>query len=336
MKKSARIISPGRIDIYKETEDYLKTPPAGWVTIQVKASGVCGTDVHIYKGEYIGSYPIVPGHEFSGVVTAVGAGVSTLSIGDHVAVEPNISCGNCPPCRENRQHFCRNWQAVGVTLSGGMATHVTAPCETVFPIGKLTFEEGAFMEPLSCVLHGVERLNPSLGDRILLAGAGPIGLLLLRVLKQAGAVSVHVLEKRESRRIFARQSGSENVFTDFSALPEEPYDAVVDATGVPAVMEQLIHFVRPAGKVLLFGVSPKDASMTIKPFDLFSKELTILSSFTSLRNSRQALMLMQSGSIPVSDLVSHRFALEDFSGAMEMGAGNEDGVMKIMVVPDDK
>jgi threonine dehydrogenase-like Zn-dependent dehydrogenase len=95
-------------------------PDSGEALIQVMASGICGTDLHIYHGEYLGDYPVIPGHEFSGVVTAIGSQVERFKIGDRVAVEPNIACDNCEHCLNNRQNFCLNWQAVGVTLPGGM------------------------------------------------------------------------------------------------------------------------------------------------------------------------------------------------------------------------
>ncbi|MFA7128521.1 MAG: alcohol dehydrogenase catalytic domain-containing protein, partial [Sphaerochaeta sp.] len=126
------------------------------VLIKVMSSGICGTDVHIFHGEYLGSYPIVPGHEFSGIVEKVGKQVKRIKVGDHVAVEPNIACDNCDNCLENRQNFCVNWQGVGVSKPGGMAEYVKAPEKAVFSIGDLSFDEGAFCEPLSCVLHGVE------------------------------------------------------------------------------------------------------------------------------------------------------------------------------------
>jgi len=97
----------------------MMNPPQGWITIRVSASGICGTDLHIFLGEYLGDYPIIPGHEFSGDVVAIGDKVDKFQIGDRVAIEPNLSCGICDACLHNRQHFCENWQAIGVTMPGG-------------------------------------------------------------------------------------------------------------------------------------------------------------------------------------------------------------------------
>jgi D-arabinitol dehydrogenase (NADP+) len=131
-------------------EREIPEPGPGEVLIQVMASGICGTDIHIFNGEYLGAYPVIPGHEFSGVVVFTGAMITRFKVGDRVAVEPNIACDNCIHCLNNRQNFCLNWQAIGVTLPGGMAQYVTAPEKAVLSIGDLPFEQGAFMEPRAC------------------------------------------------------------------------------------------------------------------------------------------------------------------------------------------
>lgn len=303
------------------------------VVIQVHASGICGTDLHIYQGDYKGTYPIVPGHEFSGVVTEVGPEVRNFKVGDRVSVEPNLSCGVCYDCLSNRQHFCENTQAVGVTRSGGMANYVTAPEKGVFPIGDLSFEEAAFMEPLSCVLHGIERVNPVLADRVLLIGAGPIGLLLLQSFVSKGCTRIEVVDRDKSRLEMAKKMGASRVTDDLSSLPKEHYHIVCDATGVSFLMEECLNYVRPSGKVLWFGVPHTDAKVTLPPFRIFEKEITILSSYTSLRNSWQALELMQTGRINVKDLISHKLPLEEFERGLKIMETHSEPAMKILIMP---
>jgi len=190
--KALRIERPNRATL---VELPIPQPGENEVQIKVMASGVCGTDVHILRGEYLGDYPVIPGHEFSGVVERVGERVTRFQVGNRVAVEPNIACDNCYNCLHNRQNFCLNWQAIGVTRPGGMAQYVVAPEKSVFAIGDLPFEHGAFMEPLSCVLHGIERARIRLADRVAILGAGPIGILLLQATQLQGAVQVTVVEK---------------------------------------------------------------------------------------------------------------------------------------------
>jgi len=333
MMRACQIVEPGIIrELLLDMQNMLN-PPQGWITIRVNASGICGTDLHIFLGEYLGDYPIIPGHEFSGDVVAIGDEVDKFQIGDRVAIEPNLSCGICDACLHNRQHFCEDWQAIGVTMSGGMATHVIVPQQAAFTIGDLSFEEAAFMEPLSCVIHGVGLIGSALGTRTLLVGAGPIGMLLLRTLKNIGTVELDIVEKNKSRRNFAAAERTGQVFSDFSQVKKENYDIVVDATGVISVLEQCISYARPAGKILFFGVPPKGKVMTIEPFRLYNKELTIMSSYTSLRNSKQAIDLISIGRIVVKDLISHRLPLNELEGGLRLVLDGKEPSMKVMILP---
>ncbi len=305
------------------------------VLIEVKASGICGTDIHIFRGEYLGSYPVIPGHEFSGVVKAVGAKVTRFTPGDHVAVEPNVACNNCPACLSNRQNFCANWNGVGVTLPGGMAQFSAVPEKAVFGIGGLPFTAGAFMEPLSCVLHGVQRTGFSLADRVLIVGAGPIGILLLKSILLEGASAITSIDRNEARLALARRSGAAATGSSFEAVAQaEPFDVVVDATGVPALMEKTLSFVREGGRVLLFGVPPSGSRISLDAFTIFRKGLTLLSSYTSVRNSIQAVRLLETGKIDVSSLVSHELPLSGLRHGIELIEAGREGVLKVLIRPD--
>lgn len=328
--KAARIIRPNEI---QTVEVEPQRPGPGEILIQVKASGICGTDIHIYRGEYLGSYPIIPGHEFSGVVLETGTGVTRFKAGDRVAVEPNIACNNCVNCLNNRQNFCLNWQAVGVSRSGGMAETVLAPENAVFAIGSLPFEEGAFVEPLSCVLHGVQRAAPELADRIAILGAGPIGCLLLQSVRLKGASEVTMVDKNSARLEAARELGADACLNSLDALKTDYYDLVIDATGAIAVMSRTLEFARYGGQVLLFGVPPNGQKLNVEAFPIFRKGLTLLSSFTSLRNSLQAVDLLSSGRIRVSGLISHRLPLAEFQHGIELIEGGLENVKKVMIFP---
>jgi len=309
-------------------------PAPDELRVRVMASGICGTDVHIFQGEYIGSYPIVPGHEFSGTVEKAGSSVTRFKVGDRVAVEPNLPCDNCVNCLNNRQNFCLNWQAVGVTRPGGMAQYVIVPEKAAFNIEDLPFEEAAFMEPLSCVLHGLERLDPAVASNITILGAGPIGLLLLQGLRLQGAARVVVVDKNPDRAALAKTLGADLSLTSPDELERDSFDAVVDATGVPEVMSRTLDFARPGGKVLLFGVPPSGQKMTVEAFPIFRKGLTVLSSFTSLRNSYQALNLLKSKQVSVQKLISHRLTLEELQRGIELIEKGREPVYKVMLLPN--
>jgi 2-desacetyl-2-hydroxyethyl bacteriochlorophyllide A dehydrogenase len=302
--------------------------------IQVMASGICGTDLHIYRGEYMGKYPVIPGHEFSGVVAAVGSGVTRFKVGDRVAVEPNIACDNCVNCLNNRQNFCLNWQAIGVTLPGGMEEYVIVPERTAFSIGSLPFEIGAFMEPLSCVVHGIERAHLGLADHVAIFGAGPIGDLMIQMARIQGAAQITVLEINPGRADLALQLGADHVVSSFDKLQADTYDIVIDATGAIPVMNRTIDYVRKGGTVLLFGVPPSGRNMKIEGFKIFQKGLTLLSSFTSVRNSFQAVDLLQSGQVRVDTLISHRLPLQEMPHALELIESRDPAVKKVIVQPN--
>jgi 2-desacetyl-2-hydroxyethyl bacteriochlorophyllide A dehydrogenase len=329
------ISEPGKVEIQEKPDP---EPSAGEVLVRVRACGICGTDVHIFKGEYLGEYPIIPGHEFAGTVEAVGEGVTAFRPGEHVAVEPNICCDKCRMCLINEENFCENWQAIGVTRPGAMADLVVAPEKNVFDIGPLNFKAGAFMEPLSCVLHGVEKLQVRSGDRTLIIGAGPIGCLLLQTMLARGAGETLVADLSDVRLQKAKELGaSEAVNTSKGWEPVEElgnggYDIVIEAAGVAKLTEKTVDLARPGGQILWFGVTPREAEAMIKPFEVFHKGLTVYSSYTSRRNSISALRMMQTGRILTDPLVSHRIEPAEFADAMEWFAQSRPDVMKVQVV----
>jgi 2-desacetyl-2-hydroxyethyl bacteriochlorophyllide A dehydrogenase len=329
--KSVVIERPNEISIVQR--DIPEAGP-GELLIQVMASGICGTDLHIYRGEYMGKYPVIPGHEFSGVVAAIGDGVTRFKVGDRVAVEPNIACDNCVNCLNNRQNFCLNWQAIGVTLPGGMEEYVVVPERAAFPIGDLPFEIGAFMEPLSCVVHGVERARIGLGDRVAIFGAGPIGDLMIQMARIQGAAQITVLEINPGRADLAGQLGADVVVNSFDELQADTYDIVIDATGAIPVMNRTIDYARKGGTVLLFGVPPSGKNLEVEGFKIFQKGLTVLSSFTSRRNSFQAVDLLQSGQVRVDSLISHRLSLNEMPKALELIENRDPAVKKVIVQPN--
>ncbi|MBT3275344.1 MAG: alcohol dehydrogenase catalytic domain-containing protein [Spirochaetales bacterium] len=328
--RAVKILEPGRIII---DEIDIPAPGPHDVVIKVLASGICGTDVHIYKGEYLGTYPVIPGHEGAGFVESVGAAVSGVKPGDSVAFEPNISCGSCVHCQNNRQNFCEEWFGIGVTRDGCMAEYVLSPDQNVFNTSGLGPKIACYMEPLSCVIHGIQKASIRMTDRVLLAGAGPIGLLLLQAAQTLGAGMIDVVERNPSRRRVAADLGADQTFESFDELEVDRYDVVIDATGAIPVLEKLIQFSRFGGTMLFFGVAPSGEMMKIEPFQIFKKGLTIVSSYTSLRKSLQAVELLRSGAIKVDTLTSHIVGLDDMERGIGLLETGSDGVMKVIIDP---
>ena len=174
------------------------------VLIQVKACGVCGTDVHIYEGDK-GAAEVTPptilGHEFAGIISEVGSQVKNYKPGDRVCIDPNCYCGACDPCRNGVAHYCENMIGYGTTVDGGFAEYCSVDERQVYLLGEnTTFEQGAMAEPVACCLHGIDMCEIQPGHQVVVIGGGMIGLLMLQLAKLAGAAKVALLEPVENKR----------------------------------------------------------------------------------------------------------------------------------------
>ena len=301
-------------------------PAAGEVLIAVKRAGICGTDIHIWHGDYaVARYPLIPGHEFAGDVVALGQGVKRFAVGDRVTADPNVPCLICPECQRNQFNQCHDLSVVGVTRPGAFAGYVVVPERVVFPIGDMSYAAGAFIEPLACVVWGLKRIEVNPGDKALLFGAGPMGCLVLQSLLRVGVTDITVVDRAKARLEQAALLGATNVITadDFNferAKHHAPYgfELVVDATGVPKVIEQALSYIRPAGTLWVFGVAPENATINVNPFEVFRKDLRIVGSFAVNKTFQEATALIESGAVKVEPLISHVVALEQFAEGLRL------------------
>lgn len=315
------------------------SPNPGEVLIRVRAAGICGTDIHILRGEYFQDFPIIAGHEFAGEIAALGEGVEGFSVGERVTADPNIFCDRCYFCKINKNNHCLNFAAVGVTRSGAFAEYVTVPAKCVFPLPEgLSFSEGALAEPLACAVYGVRRSGVQPGEKVLIFGAGPIGLLLLSLFRVSGASQVVVVDISEKKLERALKRGAcEALLADGSEkkrlkeIAPFGFEVVVDATGIPEVMEKAVEYVEPDGTFLLFGVAPRGASMRLEPYEVFRRDLRIVGSFAVKKTMQYALNLLGSGAIDVRDLISSQYPLERFGDALEEVLTGKDR-LKVQIV----
>ena len=270
--------------------------------------------MHIYKGEYFGSYPRILGHEFSGVIADVGKKVRRLKIGQHVAADPNIFCETCDACKENGQNFCVDMNAVGVTRHGAFAQYLTVPERCVFDISGLSFTEASMVEPLACVVYGQEKAGIGLGSSVLIFGAGPIGLMHAQLAAMNGAASVTVVDLFENKVALAKKLGANHTYTsdEFEKLGHvNSYEVVIDCTGVPRVIEGEIKYAKDSGTILLFGVCPHNSSIAINPYEVFRRELKLCGSFALKKTYGKAVSLAKSGKINLLDLVDKKLLLDN-------------------------
>lgn len=314
-------------------------PAPDEVVVRVNQCGICGTDVHIYHNEYMSDFPLIPGHEFAGVVVEVGRDVRDVRIGQRVAVDPNLYCGRCDFCRDEKSNHCSNWQGVGITRGGGFAEYVSAPARACYLLpDTISDEQAAFIEPLSCVVHALKRFRIWPGDSVLVFGSGPMGLLLLQALLHNGAARVVMVDRQPDRLALARQLGAA---ATVMAGPEQDealrtlapggFHVVIDATGVPAVIERAFGYLRPRGQYLQFGVTARTAKVTLSPYDIFHNDWTIIGSFALCYTFLPAIELLQHGVVDVSRLVSHTVPLEGFETSFHNFAAGQ--TLKVHVRP---
>jgi L-iditol 2-dehydrogenase len=295
------------------------SPSPREVLVKVKSCGICGTDQHIYHG-HPGSAevnpPIILGHELAGEVVSVGEEVTNLQAGDRVSIDPNIYCGTCKYCRSNRAHLCENLQAVGVTRDGGMGEYCVVPEANCYKIpDTMTFEEAALVEPLGCVLHGFRKINLSPLSKVLIIGGGFIGQLFLQLVKRQNVDSIIVSEPAEGKKAVLFRLGADEVINPQDEVELEA-DVVIECVGRPESMEFAFKAAGKGGQVLLFGVAAPETVISVSPFEIFSKELTIKGSFVNPYTHEEAIALIANKVIDVQDLISHRFTLEDLPAAM--------------------
>lgn len=313
---------------------------SGEVLLKVEAVGICHTDLDILHGRYPARLPVVPGHEFSGTVLAVGTDVTRLRVGDRVAVDPLVSCGRCPSCIRGHRNLCRDILAYGADLNGGMAELVAVRAQNAHPIGDLPSSVAALAEPLACATWGVRRADPHPDDRVLVLGAGPIGLLLAAALRSRGVKDIHAADLLEDRLTRAERFGvsrthlaGDDLAHRLRSMDEDDpgYDLVIDATGRPEVVQQGLGLVRDAGTLLVFGVCPPGSAITLDPNEVYARQLRVLGSFSLSGTLPEAIDTLRTTSLPMGDLVSQRFSLEEAPGALSL-VGTA-GTLKIQVAP---
>lgn len=292
------------------------------VLIRVKACGVCGTDVHIYNGDP-GSAEVVPprilGHEFSGVVEKVGKNVTEFKPGDRVCADPNKLCGGCYYCRSGIGHFCENMIGYGTSGDGAFAEFCSVKKSQVLKIADTTtFTEGAMAEPVSCCLHGVDMCNIKSGDKVAVIGGGMIGLIVLQLASIAGATKVALIEPVEGKRRMGKELGatvcidpaSKDVEKELKEHGIDRLDAVIECVGLPKTMEQAIQIAGNKSVAMLFGLASPEDTITIKPYDLFRKEVDVKASYINPYTIDRAVELIDSRRIDVGFMQCEPLPLE--------------------------
>jgi threonine dehydrogenase-like Zn-dependent dehydrogenase len=315
----------------------------GEVTIRVTGCGVCGTDQHIYAGEVaFARPPVVIGHEIAGTVYEIGEGVDDLEIGQSVALDPVIPCDRCEYCAQGYFNLCEEYTVMGYHVTGGFAEYTLAPRRQVYPLSERTGVKGGVLaEPLACVINGFDRIDIQAGGKVLLLGAGPIGLLWTQMVSYTPSVEIVQVEGIEMRSMVAEKLGAHRVILSDVASAEEQlreeypdgFEYVIDVTGDPQAVEVGIKLTKKAGTMMIFGVCPEGSEITVDPYEIYLKEMRIVGSKMPPRTLGRAVKVIESGKIDDQTIVSDLMPLEELEEALDLFAHGRDRVLKMAIVP---
>ena len=275
--------------------------------VKVLACGICGTDRHIYHGEYPSAKPVILGHEFGGVIEEVGSN-SKFKVGQVVSVDPNIVCGTCPDCVAERTAFCPDLTALGVNINGGLAEYVLTPDSQIYPVkADLNPLHLAFIEPLACSIRGLDLANLKGGEKVAVLGGGVIGLLVVQLAKLAGASEIVLITRQKFRRDVALKIGATRVIDpnseDVNTVVTN-MDVVFECAGAVETFKQAQNISRRGGSVIVLGLTASDVTLEVNPFNIVVNELRIQGSFLNPLTQGRAAELVESGKLNLNILIS--------------------------------
>lgn len=274
------------------------------VLIRVSQCSICGTDIHIFNGHYAqDKLPLIPGHEFSGEIVAVGRRVATLAPGQRVVADINISCGHCYYCRRNELLNCPEIRQLGIHTHGAFAQYVAVPARLVIPVSdEITDSVACLTEPFSCVVRAGKKIGLSVAESVVVIGAGPVGNMHIQMARLLGAAPIIAVELNPQRAELAGQCGADCVITDPERALEQikqltqgrGADVVIESVGHPELYKQALTFMRPGGRLLAFGLTDGETDIAIRPLEIILKEQRIQGSVAGMgEDMHQALHLLQ-------------------------------------------
>ncbi|RUX95325.1 zinc-binding dehydrogenase [Mesorhizobium sp. M7D.F.Ca.US.004.01.2.1] len=331
--KAARLYGPG--DLRVEDVATPGAPDAGWVKLRVDAAGICGSDLHNFRtGQWISRSPSTAGHEVTGTVTAIGAGVDSVAVGDRVVADSRFWCGDCGQCHAGRRHLCASLGFVGEICDGGFAEQAVLPARLLHIIDAGLDERVAAMaEPLAVALHAVRRLPKTAGS-VLVVGCGPIGGLAALLLSRTFAGTVLVADRNQSRcaRV-ARVTGATIVDLNRDAIAaataNAPLLAAIEATGSVAALNQLLGVLDPGGTIAMVGIFHD--RLDIDPNTLVEREIGLLGCHAFADELPEAVRMLGELGEPLLALIDQEIGLDEIPAAYQrLLAGQSDGLKTII------
>ncbi|MFS0782217.1 L-threonine 3-dehydrogenase [Bacillus sp. 1P06AnD] len=302
------------------------------VLIKVKATSICGTDVHIYTWDDWAKSRVNPpyifGHEFSGEVVEVGAKVTSVSIGDHVSAETHIVCGKCPQCLEGKQHVCQNTKIIGVDMQGCFAEFVALPESNIWKNpADMPYDTASIQEPMGNAVHTVLS-GEVLGKSVAIIGCGPIGLMAVSVAKAAGASQVIAIDINEYRLDLAKRNGADSIINSAEENPVEVVnrltnsvgvDVVCEMSGHPAAINQGFDMIANGGRYSILSLPTQPVAIDLTNHVVF-KGITIygITGRQIFKTWQQVSDLLNTGKVDAANIITHHFSLEEFEKGFDL------------------
>lgn len=330
--------APGKIE-FREIET--PVPKTGEVLIRIMKIGVCGSDIHVWHGKHpFTSYPVTQGHEVSGEIAALGAGVENLEVGQKVTIQPQVVCGKCYPCRHGKYNLCETLKVMGFQTTGVASEYFAVDAAKVTPLPQeMSLDEGAMIEPLAVAVHAVRKFGDMQGMRVAVLGAGPIGILVAQAAKGMGAESVLITDISDLRLEKARQCGVDFCVNtreaDFgealvSSFGPDKADVIYDCAGNNVTMGQAIRCARKGSTIILVAVFAGMAEVDLAVLNDHELDLNTTMMYRN-EDYLEAIELVRAGKVDLKPLISKHFAFRDYAEAYRYIDENRETTMKVII-----
>ena len=331
--KAVVIKEPGKVSL-QQVE--IPKPQPGFVLVKVKAAAICATDLEILDGNISANYPLIPGHEWSGIVEAAGSFEDQHWIGKRVIGSNDVVCLKCEACRSGDWRYCKEFEEIGFKRNGAYAEYVVVPSYGLFELPeKVSFIHGAFCEPLGVALGTLEKAEAKFGDTCLIMGAGSIGLCMLAAAKSMGMKKIVVCASTEKRLKIAREMGAyATIATNNCDLQEEMKkihpggtDVIIDATGIESCIQQCLKLARKGRTVALAGYG-RGKIMNIRMDDIHINNLRVIGAGNNWNQHKKAVNLMEDGLVNIEHFATNLLSLEEYEKGLELARKRPEGFVK--------
>lgn len=337
--KAVVIQKPGVVSLEQVN---IPEPPAGFVRVKVKAAAICATDLEVLDGNIPANYPLIPGHEWSGIVDAAGSKEDESWIGKRVIGSNDVVCLKCEACRSGEWRYCKDFEEIGFRRNGAYAEYVIVPAYGLCELPEnVSFIHGALCEPLGVALGTLEKAGAKFGDTCLIMGAGSIGLCILAAAKAMGMKKIVVCATTRKRLSIAEKMGAfytiatkeQDVMEEMKKIHPNGTDVVIDATGIEECIQKCLKLARKGGTVALAGYG-RGKVMSIRIDDIHINNLRVIGAGNNWNQHKKAVALMADGLVDIEHFATDLIPLEDFEKGLELARKRPEGFLKAVFCYD--